>query len=588
MSESVAVSSGNQTENSEKSQKLTHWRWLLAAYLVAIVSQFPLYGIYLKNLYGKEHYQFFPFVFVAMGVLIYSRWPRNEGPFIKSWTSCILFLIGLGLGFAATLFVDPQIAAWSVSILSASFLARVYSEFNGKSLIAISILLFVILKPPIIGDQYAINRLQTVSSNVTSMMLDLMDYKHHLAGNQIDLPNGGLYGVEEGCSGIQSFYTLLFCTSVFILLMRRPFVRAVALLISAGLWAILLNTVRIIVIATTGEMFGVNSGVNLAEGWQHDVLGYTTLTLAVLCVVSTDQLLFFLFGPIDMAFVDTGNRTKKMFASIWNRVMAGGESDRNDRKGTIKSPLRIERIIAMSGAVLIGLLFFVQVSDVSRLLTQKKRVSFFANDVVYPLNQSSMPQNLATWTAKEYQIEERSSTSDLGLRSDLWIYNSDSGQALVALDQPFPGWHELTTCYKGQGWKMVYRKKKSAKILNSETEWPYIEAMFSKSSGEYGYLLFSHFDVQGVPFEAPVGSFSAFMTRVKNRMSHRVRARLFRGEAYQTQVFVRYGAEPTEEIKADVLDNYLIARELMRQQFESGNVQQMRDQANSNTVAAAN
>ena len=80
-----------------------------------------------------------------------------------------------------------------------------------------------------------------------------------------------------------------------------------------------------------------------------------------------------------------------------------------------------------------------------------------------------------------------------GQRSDAWTYRSREGlRALASLDQTFPGWHELTTCYRNLGWRINpgARIKHSAQFTNEagETqEWSYIECeMTEPTTGQSG------------------------------------------------------------------------------------------------------
>ena len=112
------------------------------------------------------------------------------------------------------------------------------------------------------------------------------------------------------------------------------------------------------------------------------------------------------------------------------------------------------------------------------------------------------------------------------------------------------------------------RKRVDAETGDGQS-WPYIEAEFRKDTGERGYLVFSHFDAFGEPFDAPRnwGSLNSFFIRASNRISSRIRGRLFRGEAYQTQVFVRTYGPIDDDLKEEIATRYLRIREELRQKF---------------------
>ena len=171
---------------------------------------------------------------------------------------------------------------------------------------------------------------------------------------------------------------------------------------------------------------------------------------------------------------------------------------------------------------------------------------------------------------KGYTSTDRSHGSDLGQRSDVWVFRSNDLLAVASLDQTFPGWHELTTCYQNQGWKLKSRKKLTPDALEGEEEWPLIAAEFEKSTGEQAYLVFSHFNAFAEGMDAPRdwNTLNSFIIRARNRMTHRIRAQLFQGEAYQTQVFTSSFNKFTEEQKTQVQNRYLKIREQLRSRFE--------------------
>ena len=224
-----------------------------------------------------------------------------------------------------------------------------------------------------------------------------------------------------------------------------------------------------------------------------------------------------------------------------------------------------------------------QTVDVYRSWNRAVGVRFVDADVTVGFNQDDMPAEIKTWKRVKYEMEDRSRGSDLGQRSDVWQFRSPQGVAAVAsLDQPFPGWHELTTCYTNTGWKLVGRKVyKPSDALSAEgtdqevdpnsvpgdPEWRLVEAIFEKPTGERGYLLFSHFDSFGEGLDVPsqFEGLTAFFTRAANRLSHRIRATLLRGEAYQVQVFLTSYDEFDPALKAEVRERYLRIREEIRQ-----------------------
>lgn len=106
-------------------------------------------------------------------------------------------------------------------------------------------------------------------------------------------------------------------------------------------------------------------------------------------------------------------------------------------------------------------------------------------------------------------------------------------------------------------------------VGEGEKSWDIVEAKFSKTTGERGYLLFSHFNGAGEPESAPVniGTLESFLTRAKNRLSNRVRRSLFSSETYQVQAMVQHYGVLDSGVEQEIQDRFVQAREILRQKF---------------------
>ena len=563
----------------------------LAPYLVLIGAQLPMLFMYYRGLWAQPHYKFFPFAFIAFGLFLTLRWPNQEASkFFSSKFSSFLFAIGVGLGIMGTIFLTPWFTAASVMLLITSLLARTKDGQNpDRSLIAVALPLWVTLTP--FGmDQFLITKLQTFSASISSNYLDLLDFKHYLPGTVLEFPNER-YGVEQACSGVQSFFTLLFCSAVFIVLARRPWFRGMLLMGLSTIWAIFMNSVRIVLIPMSDILFGIN----LKDGIAHDLLGYTVLLLAILLVLSTDQFLMFIFGPVDSESMESGHPMRRAISRFWNSVLASTQEERSTRRQKRRNtrPSNAFKMTAWVCAGLFGLMGVMQIIEVQRsLLNPKLKVRFFSSAVILPFDQTDLDPEIVTvvskqegtqeisktykWKQNRYTLEDRSAGSDLGQRSDRWEYASDSNfMASVSIDQTFPGWHELTTCYKNDGWLMKGRTVKTEIITDAdgnEIEWPYVEADFEhKTRGEKAFLVFAFTDGMGIPYVAPVqwGGIQSFIERTKNRLAHQYRKRVFRGEAYQMQIFAKdaTGRKLSGDSKDEVREQFMTIRKVFRQKL---------------------
>jgi exosortase len=608
---SASTSAGTTVTHSV--DKSIHMKYLLP-YGLALLSQLPMLALYFRGIWGRPHYQFFPFAILVVGVMAWMRWPRTAAvPFFRSRTADVLFVIGFAFAVLGYLHLEPWFSAISAALIVTSLFARTVDLENDRNLWPVALPLFVCLVLPGNLDNTIITRMQSTSAQFTSMILDLVGQGHNLDGITITLASGKGYDVEQGCSGVVSFFTLVAIASAYVVWARRVYplsktatlvfvglglglmliasimgqvlgfwgilgigmvlvgllgFRAGALLMSTVFWALLMNTIRILLI----PLADVHMGLDLSTGVAHDLLGYAALIVGALLVLSTDQLFTFLFGQVEDISEDTAG-LQRPITRFWNNILAGKQvqSSSSRKKGpVVREPVSEKgRKAVWISAGIMAFLGLIQLWDVSRSFAQPSlEVRFFNSDVTVPFQKEDLPEFIDNWELIHYEKSERTRGSDLGRRSDQWIYQGTKSQnpAIVSLDQTFPGWHELTTCYKNQGWKL------DSRVVHVEEDgqnWPYIEANFSRNTGEHGYLLFSLFDSQGESVDAPLtwNKLNSLFIRIKNRLSNRIRATLFDSEVYQTQLFIRSFRELDEDLKLEAVERYLKAREIMREKF---------------------
>lgn len=546
----------------------TLWRSIYLPYLLLAVVHVPLLFVYMVRLSSdlRPHYHFYPFLLAAVAFLLWERWPRQGQVLRKSRASVVLFVASCVLLLMGLLFMESAFAAVSFCLGFSSFLLLVRDPATEGSLFSISLLPYILCHSPFGEDRWLITQLQVTSSRITSVVLDLFGVYHDMPGTVLQTP-GKQWGVEEACSGVQSFFTLLFCSLFWAIWMRRPFFRGALLVASALFWAIVMNTIRIFLIPF---MF-VNFQMDLGSGYQHALLGYMTLVIGILLMLSTDQLLAFMFGEIGAE--KSGEVEDHGHLSFWNRYIAGVRYRLSEKW----MPTTAASVTRWS---LVGLAVLASLFSAPGLISAftQKGVDFFRSDVVLRVDEDWLPQEIDGWEVAEYDMDTRSRESDLGHRSNVWTLTKNGVNVIFSFDQAFPGWHELTHCYQISpvGWKIDKAsggRQRSVEPLPGEREGGRDEAsmvtvdLFEPNSGLHGYLLFGLDDIDGNAVEAP-GDWSfitAFVERLKNRMSYEVRKSVVRGEAYQTQLFVQ--RTPSPEERQELKDLYLKLRVRIQQQI---------------------
>jgi exosortase len=558
----------NLSDESEGSRS-SEWR-VVAPYLLAIATQIPMLLLYFRRLWDRPHYQVFPLALIALGIFTYLRWPKGaKRKFQSSMLASLFLFAGLGLGLLGYVFVEPWFGAASAACLAASLYARTVEEETNKTLLSLSLLAFFCVRPPFDADQRLISWLQTVSAKFTSELLDLVGYAHYMPGTVFIAPGGKSFEVEQACSGVQSFFSLLFVAILLVVMQRRNWFRGGLLILSAAFWAIFMNTVRILAIPFADWVFQWD----LSSGAPHEVLGYLTLLLGILMLLSTDQLLMFVFGPVE-AFGEERKSTFRGFTKFWNKVISG--QPKGDDKNLRREMTASSRILTWVAAGVLAVGVFWNLIDVYRSFNNSDlKLRFFDGNVLVPLAEKDLPTELGNWKLAEqgYTVMNRERGSDFGQLSDSWAFINGRNRVFFSFDQAFPGWHDLTICYRNMGWK----EPKDARFTKfpdkdghaRSKDWNYVICDFTKETGETGFLVFSLFDAFGEPYECPkrFDYWSALPDRIISRMNHRIRSSLFRGETYQTQAFISTYGPLDDQTKDAVIEKFLEVREIMRDRF---------------------
>ena len=163
--------------------------------------------------------------------------------------------------------------------------------------------------------------------------------------------------------------------------------------------------------------------INLMEGLPHDMLGYTAMLIAVGLILSTDQLLEFMFGRSSQSVDDEKhlNRLQRSIARI------RPSTDRENRKYSPVSSA-FQRI-AIAGSIAVLILGSLQFYDFARSMTQSQtRIRAFSTNVIIDVDKKAMPNTIESeiddrrflWSQTDYDRKDRTRGSDFGQRSDSW------------------------------------------------------------------------------------------------------------------------------------------------------------------------
>lgn len=491
-STTVPIQGSNQAESASLPVATLAGMGLIAAAFL------PLVSTHLFQLWARPHYQFFPIVLVGAGILAYMRFPPvaslRPGSAAASWGlfGFAWLLLAMGellhssyLGAVAALFLLLA-ALWS---LGGSTLFR--------DLLPAWLFLWLLIPPPFGLDNALVLMLQRLTTRWSSALLDQFGVFHVIAGNVVEVGNRRFF-VAEACAGINSLYSVLTCAIFYVFFTRTAPIRAALLIASAIAWVLLANVLRVFLVAYLAK----RHGIDLAEGWRHEALGYALFAVAVMLTWSTDRFLMFLTPP----------RWRQRPAAPGSQVAASEEPGRTGAWAPLVRGSWLQSRLAAGacGLLLVGhFVFYVMNAEGAPALAA-------APVHLDRLDKSALPENLDGWRREKFFEETRNPGSAFGEFSRYWVYRGDSQAGGFALDYPFPTWHELQECYRNQGWEVEER----ADLAASEAGTPafFSVRILKKAGMRNGHLFFCEFDRTGRVLEAERGGLGATLRRQESAL----------------------------------------------------------------------
>ncbi len=546
----------------------------LFPYLLILLAHAPLVYVHLQQLWSRPHYQFFPLVLLASGVLMLQRGRSDETVWRPLTRSSLMLSRGLLLGSCGLLSVaflrlSPLAACVSCLMTLAAMILRLGLPAWGPWA-----LLLLLIRIPYGQDVALIQWMQRATTQLSSTALDTIRVEHIIEGNVLTFPSRSLF-VEEACSGVVSMLAIVACAAILAVWWKRSLLHGV-LLIAAGLfWAGGMNVVRVVTIAIALHRYGID----LTEGWRHEAVGLCVFVVSLVALFSTDRLLLFLLAPIQMNPLASHwvYAEENWLVRMWN-YFAGPDSfeDSMNAYGTYaddwSEPAYEEELSATSQAdsrtvaepvkvvprpwewAFAGLFLLLGGAQVLAGIGPFS-VAPPVQQAALDLKADDLPEMLAGWRQFDFEEQHRDGSSVFGEHSRLWTYRSGPYLVRLSLDFVFPEWHELTACYAGTGWEVDSRSRVDADSTR-------MKARLTKPNGEQAFLLFDLFDSEGEQYVSPAGSFV-----------HPQLRRIFGGEAnrftlptyYQVQALAGIpGTSLSEEAQLAIDELFLEFREHLR------------------------
>ena len=503
--------------------------WLVVGLhlLVVLLNFFPLL-FYFQRSWQLEHYQFFPIALIIFGYIFKER--IDWGQLVcKKWVPivCSIFLLGAFFAFVTSTYAyNHYLPSVGTFLVLGSLLCCLQDKETEGSLLPLWLLLVPLIRIPLNFDVTLISELQFFSAAFASNVLDVIGIANFTPGTVIQVVEQGQeagvkkFDVERACSGVQSLYTLIFCTLTVAVWLRRSIIAGILLVLSGVFWSIVMNGVRIVICVAAYYWFDID----VYSGLRHEILGYVILLSAIGLIASTDALIAFIISPIQV-----GSESRNILAWCWNRLVAGVNRFQHQHH-TVELTAGARKIIVIlvvagvglvnvaSGALFVNSMLnneFVGIVRVDELGITTDDVPERIEGGQVSVDDAGSPI-YRTWTLVDESMENetRNANSTYGPYSTGWVYRQrpENEEIQVSLDYTFLGWHELKVCYRAQGWKVD-------RVVLTDDEWNPVELYLYRDTGEKGYCIFSIFDHQGESLQPLSDNLGFFWLRLKNRIN---------------------------------------------------------------------
>ncbi len=415
-------------------------------------------------------------------------------------------------------------------------------------------------------DAELVGKLQRLSSQSASAILDVLGVLHLQQGNVLEIRSRKLF-VAEACSGVDSLYALG-AVSIFITLLRqKSFIVALLSILTVPLWAWLGNVMRLISITLLLEF----ANVDVSSGWKHTVLGLVIFALMAFFFFRALEGFSQLFRRFSTASLPQSNRQWHL---AYNRfvcfpeappvlkteqdmyfdesVVAPTASAKKGRQPKpSKQPQRSSRSASKWGALGLCLVTGVACFTLSLVLILRtddlqnamRLPQYSVEQVDKAIPREALPPTLLKATQVGFKGERRAVEDFYGEFSRTWNYEDQLGPFILSIDFPFRDYHPLWVCYTNIGQKVVVRSSEEYKItaLGGTRPATVHRVELVDDANNHSYLLFVNFDKGG----APVGQESdeSLQNAILNRLL-RPSPMHFRlpPVAYQGQLYVNSGA----------------------------------------------
>ena len=457
-------------------------KWIDILFATAALAHLPIGFEYCRRMWSVGHYQFFPLLMVAVCWMVADRLIESRPRAPKSKLAYWLLLADLVLLTLASLMFSPFFWIWSLLLLIVIYIYDRWGWQGVRRTAPAWMLLLFVVPLPMNLDLKLVNKLQFLSSQLASYILDAFGQVHFREG-VILITEKKQFFTEEACSGIRSLFSSVSAMAIYGVMMRYSWKRHLFNLVQTVLWVIIGNSIRIALVVYLAD----NVDASFAMGTTHELLGLANFIFVFLFALSTDR-------GINAWQASTADVTKAALESddVEEPVIDGVVVPTVNPSQHVNNRPAIWQWSLVIGFVLVGLF-------AARLNYVKSKIDNFRFDdtMLVESYKTDLPDRIGGWKLLKFEHQDRDDARLLAPESYVWTFiKDDNRRAIVSLDSPYFDFHNLTDCYEGFGWNVDPENKypDQDNDLNQATN---LTELRMKKSGEHGLVLFTAFDRDG-------------------------------------------------------------------------------------------
>ena len=447
---------------------------LMVAGLGALAHAPLLLGLGVR-LWSEEHYQHVPIVLAAAIALGYSRWAdagRELGP-QTGWSWGWLLLTP---SLLLTTLAYRGESHWLGAVSFVVFLLASVLWCGGLPLLrqmgGALVLLAMCIPLPLQQDVALVTTLQKFAADFASGGLDLAGLRHRLMGVAIQTP-AKTYFVEEACSGVNSLFSSLAFVAFYLLYRRHHWLRFAASFSQVIVWVVLVNALRVFLVVYSDQHWGVDLG----EGWVHQLLGAGGFALILLLSLSGDYLLLALIPKFVYRLGEHSRPANEPAPTAWSWMTPAW--------------VALALVFAAGSGVLLrtgG--------------NQEQAGGASAEEMFRGVQRESLPEEIGLWSVRSFDVLRRESGDLRGAASKLWLLTRGGVEVRFSMDGPFPRWHDLAYCYSALDWKLVNAQNlRLPRDAAASEQQPCTQLEFFTKDDQRALIYFTCYDANNVPVE---------------------------------------------------------------------------------------